>query len=371
MKKIGFIVNPVAGIGGRVGLKGSDGLAALQKALELGAEPESGKKALAALKVLKNVEHLFEIYTCAGDMGANVCDLADLSYRVIDIGALQGTAQDTILAAQKLRNMGADLIMFAGGDGTARDIMDGIGTDIPVLGIPTGCKIHSGVYGVNPRMAGMLAQQYIQGKIRDTKEAEVMDIDEELFRQGIVQARLYGYLRLPNEHTLVQNLKSGKSHSEAVSLDLLSDYIADSWEEDTLYIVGTGSTTAAIMDKLGLSNTLLGIDLVYGKRVIASDCTENEILEIMEGYEKKKIIVTVIGGQGYIFGRGNQQISAEIIRRVGKENVIVAATKDKMLSLLWKPLYVDTGDDETNRYLEGYLKVIVGNGEMVMARVTA
>lgn len=375
MRKIGFIVNPVAGIGGKVGLKGSDGADTFRKARELGAVPESGKKALVTMKALKNVEQETKIYTCPGEMGAAVCEAAGLSYVVIsrEIGDGEDkectTAEDTIQAARALRGM--DLILFAGGDGTARDIMDAVGTSVPVLGIPTGCKIHSGVYAVNPRMAGILAEQYVQGKLKGTKEAEVMDIDEELFRQGIVQARLYGYLQIPDAERLVQNLKSGSAHSEAVSLDLLTDYMADIWEEDTLYIVGTGSTTAAIMKKMGLPNTLLGVDLVYRKKVVASDCSEREILDIIKNYVKRKIIVTVIGGQGYIFGRGNQQISAEVIRRVGKENIIVAASGNKMLSFMGKPLYVDTGDEETNRYLCGYMRVIVGYEDMVVVKVVS
>lgn len=372
MKKVGFIVNPVAGIGGKAALKGSDGADIVRKARQLGAVPESGKKALIAMKALKQMEQEMQIYTCPGEMGAEVCKAAGISYTLIRQGGTAYTSSaDTRMAAQALREMGMDLILFAGGDGTARDIMDAVGTDTLVLGIPTGCKIHSGVYAVNPMLAGTLAGRYIQGRIRDTKEAEVMDIDEDLFRQGIVQARLYGYLLIPNEEGLVQNRKSGRGYSESASIDLLSAYIADIWEDDTLYIVGTGSTTAAIMKRMNLSGTLLGVDLVYQKKVIASDCTEKEILDIMEQYEKKKIIVTVIGGQGYIFGRGNQQISAEVIRHAGRENIIVAASKNKMLALFGKPLYADTGDVEINRYLEGYIRVVVGYKDIIMARVTS
>lgn len=371
MKKIGFIVNPVAGIGGKVGLKGSDGDAVIRKARELGAVPESGKKALITMKLLNTIGQELEIYTCPGEMGAVVCEAAGLFYKVISQDEKDYTLpEDTIHAARLLRDIGVDLIVFAGGDGTAKNIMDAVGTSVPVLGIPTGCKIHSGVYAVNPRMAGILIEQYIKGKIWDTKESEVMDIDEELFRQGIVQAQLYGYLRIPNETKMVQNRKSGQGCNEAVSIDLLSEYIADIWEEDTLYIVGTGSTTASIMKKMGLPNTLLGVDMVFQKHVIASDCTEKEILAVMGNYKKKKIIVTVIGGQGYIFGRGNQQISAEIIKRVGKDNIIVVASKNKMLSMFEKPLYVDTGNEEVNRYLTGYIRVIVGYKDMIMAKVT-
>lgn len=371
MKKLGFIVNPVAGIGGKVGLKGSDGAATLAKALELGAKPESGKKALVTMKALKEYADQLDIYTYPGEMGADICKEAGLDCHILgNIQSGHTTPEDTMRAAKELRDANLDLILFAGGDGTARNILDAVGTTIPVLGIPTGCKIHSGVYALNPRTAGMLMGQFAQGLVKETREAEVMDIDEDLFRQGTVQARLYGYLKIPNERKMVQNLKSGRGYSETASIDMIANYMADTLEDGILYIVGTGSTTAAIMKKIGLPNTLLGVDLVYNHQVIASDCTERDILERLDQYPKAKIIVTVIGGQGYVFGRGNQQLSAEVIRRVGKENIIVVASKNKILSLFGSSLYVDTGDEEVNAMLRGYIKVIVGYEDMVMMKVT-
>lgn len=378
MTKIGLIVNPVAGIGGRVGLKGSDGTETLQKAFELGAAPESGEKAAAALRVLKSVEDSAEFFACSGEMGEDACKAAGIDCKVIAVSGNMvskgndTTSADTVRAARTFLDMGVDLILFAGGDGTARDIMDAVGTKATVLGIPAGCKIHSGVYALNPRKAGELAVRCVQGKVRGVKEAEVMDIDEELFREGKVQSRLYGYLRIPDEAFMVQNVKSGSGYSEQGSIERLSDYIADTWERDTLYIVGGGSTTANIMRKMNLPYTLLGIDLVYDGQTIAADCTEKEILGAIERHApgKMKVLVTVIGGQGYLFGRGNQQISAEVLRRVGKENIIVAASPDKMLSFLGKSLYVDTGDEEVNRYLTGYMRVIVGYGEYAVIKVS-
>lgn len=323
------------------------------------------------MKALAEAADSLDIYTYPKEMGEDICKAAGLKYTVIgEISSGSTTAQDTIRAAQQLRDKQLDLILFAGGDGTARNIMDAVGTTVPVLGIPTGCKIHSGVYAVNPKTAGMLMGQFAQGRVRETKEAEVMDIDEELFRQGVVQAKLYGYLQIPNETKMVQNLKSGRGFSENASIELMANYVADSWRDDTLYIVGTGSTTAAVMKKLHLPNTLLGVDLVYGHTVISSDCTEKTILDTIKKYDTVKIIVTVIGGQGYIFGRGNQQISAAVIKAVGKENIIVVASQNKMLSLFGQPLYVDTGDEEVNAYLKGYMRVIVGYERTVMAKVT-
>lgn len=372
MKKIGLIVNPVAGVGGKVGLKGSDGVETYKRAIALGAKRESGEKTLAALSPLKQYADQFQVFTFLGEMGADICQRAGLHYTVL--GKAQSgntTPEDTVRAARMLKAAGVDLLLFAGGDGTARNIMDAVGVSQTVLGIPTGCKIHSGVYAVNPRAAGQLLEAYIHDQVHETKEAEVLDIDEDLFRANIVQARLYGYLRIPKERRLVQNMKSGRGVSEAQSVELLSNYVADTWETDTLYIVGTGSTMAAIMEKKGLPNTLLGVDMVCNSRVIAADCTEQEILEEIEKHKRVKILVTVIGGQGYIFGRGNQQISASVIRRVGKENIIVAAAKSKIMSLFGQPLYVDTSSEETNEYLKGYMRVIVGYEDFIMMRVSS
>ena len=371
MKKLGFIVNPVAGIGGKVGLKGSDGAATLAKALELGAKPESGKKALVTMSALKEYEDQFDIYTWPGEMGADICTEAGLKCTVMgDIVPGHTKPEDTIKAARVMRELAPDLILFAGGDGTARNILDAVGTDATVLGIPAGVKIHSGVYALNPRTAGMLMGQFAQGKVRESREAEVMDIDEDLFRQGVVQARLYGYLKIPNEHKMVQNLKSGRGFNESSSIDMLSNYIADTMRKDVLYIVGTGSTTAAIMEKLELPNTLLGVDLVYNCQVVGSDCTERDILQALDKYPAAKIIVTIIGGQGYVFGRGNQQLSADVIKRVGKSNIIIAASKNKVLSLFGSKLYVDTGDEEVNSMLRGYYKVVVGYEDEIVMKMS-
>jgi predicted polyphosphate/ATP-dependent NAD kinase len=329
------------------------------------------------MRVLRAGEELAEIYTCPGDMGESVCRAAGLNCKVIDgietydKGAGTATSpEDTARAAKMFCGLGVDLILFAGGDGTARDILDAVGESAAVLGIPAGCKIHSGVFALNPRRAGELALRYMQGKVRRTKEAEVMDIDEEQFRRGRVQSRLYGYLKIPDDVRLVQNLKSGSRVGGQDGAEGLSAYMADIWESDVLYIIGGGSTTAHIMNRMHLPGTLLGVDLVYGGRVIGADCTEREILKAVSEYGKAKILVTVIGGQGYIFGRGNQQISAEVIRRVGRENIIVAAAEEKMLALFGKTLYADTGDEEVNRYLHGYMRVITGYGQYTVMKVS-
>jgi predicted polyphosphate/ATP-dependent NAD kinase len=364
--KLGVIINPIAGIGGRVGLKGSDGAETQKKALELGASPESGKKAGVALDTLmRTAADEVEILTWADKMGEDVVrEYArdyKLEYKIVGRADPCGTtADDTVKAAKAMKKAGAEMILFAGGDGTARNILDAVGTDLPVLGIPAGCKIHSAVYALNPKSAGEITARFAKGQLKKTKESEVMDIDEALFRENIVEARLYGYLRVPDASGRMQNLKSGRGTSEAASVQQLANYIADTIEKDTLYIVAGGSTTQEIMKVIGLKNTLLGVDLFMNKKVLKNDVTEREILDALDECPKAKILVTVIGGQGYLFGRGNQQISAEVLRRVGKDGVIIAASKGKMISLIGRSLYVDVGDEDVNKSMSGYYKVVTG-----------
>jgi predicted polyphosphate/ATP-dependent NAD kinase len=370
-KRIGIIVNPIAGIGGRVGLKGSDGEDILARALSLGAKPECPHKAEIAIRQLKEFKkESLEIITYPGSMGEDEVRASGFEPVVSGkIDPVRTAPADTVNAAKEMRRLGVDLVLFAGGDGTARNILDAVGEEIAVLGIPGGCKIHSAVYAINPKTAGDLAVEYLQGRVKDLKESEVMDIDEESVRKGIVNARLYGYLKVPNERKMVQNLKSGRGYGEEAALDLVSRYVAFTLEKDVLYIMGPGSTVRGVMNKLGLKNTLLGVDLVCNNQVVANDVNESEILACLDRHQAAKIIITVIGGQGYLFGRGNQQLSPEVIRRVGKQNITVIATKNKMNSLFVQPLLVDTGDDALNEELSGYMKIIVGYGETVMFKV--
>jgi predicted polyphosphate/ATP-dependent NAD kinase len=265
---------------------------------------------------------------------------------------------------------GVDLILFAGGDGTARNIHNAVGTSVPVLGIPAGVKIHSAVYAVTPSSAGKVASMFLDGRLRSAIEAEVMDIDEEAFRGGTVAAKLYGYLLVPEDKKFIQSVKSGGIRTERESLHAMAgDVIAGmDGEDDCYYIIGPGTTTRAIMDRLGLENTLLGVDVVREKKVVASDVAEQQLLELVKG-GKARIVVTAIGGQGHIFGRGNQQLSPAVIREVGVDNITVVATKEKLVSLNDKPLLVDTGDAELDDELSGYIRVTTGFRDYAMYKV--
>jgi predicted polyphosphate/ATP-dependent NAD kinase len=380
MAKLGLIVNPVAGIGGRVGLKGSDGAEIQRRARELGAEPHAHDRAVEALARLRTVEGL-EIVTYPGEMGADAARAAGLAPTVVgEITPGATTAEDTREAAREMQQYGVDLLLFAGGDGTARDVYEAVGLAQPALGIPAGVKIHSAVYATHPRSAGELAALYLRGRVAELREAEVMDIDEEAFRQGSLSARLYGYLRVPYRSRLVQSQKV-PSRGETASLAAIAEDVAAKMEPGVLYILAPGTTTRAIAEELGVEKTLLGVDVVEAgeqvsgtgyreTRLVAADVNEAQLLALIEG-RAARIVVTPIGGQGYLFGRGNQQISPRVIERVGREHVVVVSTPDKLHALGTQPLLVDTGDRAVDEMLNGYVTVVTGYNERAVRRVTA
>ncbi|MBW2084709.1 MAG: ATP-NAD kinase family protein [Deltaproteobacteria bacterium] len=370
MKKLGVIVNPIAGLGGRVGLKGSDSLDIINKARQMGARPESPRRTVEALKLILKQKNQTQVITYPAEMGEEECLAAGFEPEVIGSIISGGTTpEDTQTAAREMACAGVSLILFAGGDGTARNIYDAIGDKVPVLGIPAGVKIHSAVYAVTPRNAGEVAAMFLQGRLKKLREAEVMDIDEQAFREGVVSARLYGYLRVPEESRYIQHAKSrGALSGEETLQGIAADVIAGMKEDDSYYIIGPGTTTRAVMERLGLRNTLLGVDVVRRRALVASDVSENQLLDIVKDHQAK-IIVTVIGGQGYLFGRGNQQISPRVIQQVGKKNIVIIATKEKLISLSGRPLLVDTGDEELNKQLSSYMRVTTGFKDYVMYRV--
>jgi len=372
--RLGLVVNPIAGMGGRLGLKGTDGDEVLRICREKGAIAEAPKKAVEALLRLAPLKSEIEIVTYPGEMGE--IEAKDAGFNPTVIGKItpgETTSEDTRRAAKEIADYGVDILLFAGGDGTARDIYSAVKDRRQVvLGIPAGVKIHSGVFAINPRRAGELALLYLQGKVKDVREAEVMDIDEEAFRQGRVSAALYGYLLIPHERTFVQSKKAGQAASDMIDLEGISYYILDHMDKNqgALYIIGPGTTTRAIKQKIGDKYTLLGVDVCQNKKFIALDADESTLLQLLSGVQKAFIVVTIIGGQGYIFGRGNQQISPRVIRKVGLENIIVIATRNKVSALGYNPLLVDTGDEELDQALCGYVRVVTGYLEQRLMKVS-
>ena len=370
MYKIGLIINPVAGVGGKAGLKGSDGEIIQKKAREEGIVPESHKKAKIALDIVKkNMDEDVVIYTCKGKMGEETA--RELGFKVEILcqpeDPLNTTPEDTKNLATKILREGVDLLMFAGGDGTARNVYEAVDRNIPVVGVPAGVKIHSGVYAVNPASAGWAAVKFLSSSNRKFIEAEVMDLDEDLYRQGIVSSKLYGYMIIPDNKKRMQTVKS-RSHSENAVLDYIATDIIEGMEPDVIYIIGAGTTTRNIMEILKLEYTLIGVDAVCNKKLIGKDLNERRLWELIQG-KKCKLVITAIGGQGHIFGRGNQQISPRIIQYIGKENIIIIATKEKLLSIEGRKLLVDTGDEELDERLSGCVKVVTGLDERTICTV--
>ena len=367
MKTIGLIVNPWAGIGGRVGLKGSDGLDVRRRALEMGAQPLSPRRTVEALRVLKGLE--FRLVTYPGPMGEEEALEAGLKPHVIGEIGEETTGEDTRRAAKDMEALGVDLLLFAGGDGTARDVYSAIGDRVPVLGIPTGVKIHSAVFAVNPRRAGELVRRFLEGGPVEFRLEEVMDIDEEAFRRNILQARLYGYMKTLYAEDVIQGSKeAGVADDESSKIGAANELVEE-MDPEALYILGPGTTVKPIADRLGLPKTLLGVDLVRGGKLVAQDANEATILQALEEAPKAKLVVGVVGGQGFVFGRGNQQISPEVIRRVGRENIVIIATPRKLARLGGRPLRVDTGDPELDQELRGYYKVHTGYGRRTLYKV--
>lgn len=362
-RTLGLIVNPIAGMGGRVGLKGTDGPDMAARAAALGAVPHAATRAAQALAIIAQAKIPdLELVTAPQRMGEEIARAGGWNPRVVG-GPIAGetTAADTERAAAAMAACGVDLLLFAGGDGTARNICHAIGCSIPAIGIPSGVKMHSAVFATGASAAGAVAVRALTAESAATQEAEVMDIDEDAFRRGIVSAKLYGVLRVPVARGLVQSLKSGSSGGETAELAAIAADVVRQMPDDRVSIIGPGSTTRAILDQMGLASTLLGVDVVYRGDLLRQDATERDLLTYLS-QTPGQIIVTPIGGQGYLFGRGNQQISAEVLRGVGLENIVVVATPGKLASLGGQPLRVDTGDDALDALLRGYRRVITGFG---------
>ena len=364
--RIGLIINPYAGIGGAVGLKGSDGAAIVEQALALGAQKRAAERVAITLAHLQPWASAIEWFAWGGEMGERSLQAAGFAVQVAGHPSSERTtADDTVQAACALRDLGVDVLLFAGGDGTARDIVRAVGSSVLVLGIPAGVKIHSGVYAVHAKGAAEIIIRMIKGELVSMMEGDVRDIDEEAFREGRVQARHFGELRVPAEGRYLQHVKCGGREVEALVLDEIAAFITEHFEPDTLYIVGPGTTTKAVFDHLGLPKTLLGVDLLLNAELVRADATEQQILEWQTRFPSR-IVVTLIGGQGHVFGRGNHQISPSVIRNAGVEHIRVVATKSKLKELEGRPLRVDTWDAALNQQLSGFMPVITGYDDTVL-----
>ena len=346
-RRIGLLVNPVAGMGGSVGLKGTDGKT-YQKALELGAIPITPARTKEFLLYVRNTEDI-ELFVAPGKMGEEYIRDSGLSYKVVGTIGEVTSEKDTKRIAGDILARGAELLIMVGGDGTARDVCDAVGLGIPVVAVPAGVKVFSSVFAFSARAAGEMVDAFLMGV--DVTEEEVLDIDEDAFREGRLDSTLYGYLTVPSVRDLLQGGKDASVGRSAA-------YIVEEMESGTLYLLGPGTTVKAITDELGVTKTLLGVDAVIDGSVEGTDLNEQGMLQLFKRYERMKIIVTPIGGNGFIFGRGNKQFTPEVIKYVGRENIMLAGSRDKLNKL--DCLRVDTGDFELDRQLAGFMDITVG-----------
>ncbi len=367
--RAGFLINPWAGIGGAVALKGSDGVAIRDKALQRGAKQTASNRAKIALQVFEHLKDKVEFYTAADDMGEDLLRSFGFHFSVVYTPLVHPTtAEDSIQAIKRMQQSPLDLVIFAGGDGTARDVYDAQEKPFPVIGIPAGTKIHSGVYCITPKAAGELIAQVIEGRVVGLIKASVMDINEDLFRRGKVQAKQYGELYTADEPLLIQASKSSSTEDESINLLDIAAGVAEEIQQDHLYIMGSGTTIAAVMEHLTLENTLLGVDIVLNGKIIGKDVTADQLNDIIAAHQElpKTLFLTIIGGQGHVFGRGNQQLSTAVLKRIGKYNIQILATKSKLANLNGRPLIADTGDTEIDKWLSGRWNVTVGYQQSVL-----
>lgn len=384
MKKVGLLINPIAGMGGRVGLKGTDGADIVTLARERGAIPESSLKAVKALKQLLPLRDELLFLVAQGSMGEMAVREVGLRYEIVyepgrpdgvvedvmnEVG-VDTSAADSIKILEQFRALDVELVLFAGGDGTARDVAKGIGLTVPVVGIPAGVKIYSPVFAITPEAAGRMAYDYLSESIMGLVEKEVIDIEETAFRRDEIVTEVYGYLTVLNDQVHLQNLKSPTPQDGASAQVSAALQVIDEMVDDVYYIVGSGSTTSRVMEELGLSGTQLGVDIIKNRQLIAKDVSEREILAII-GDQPVKLIVTPMGGQGYLFGRGNQQLSDKVLARIAKDDIIIVSTHGKINTFYGRPLWIYTGDSVIDEKLSGYYKIVLGYGRYGIYKVVA
>jgi predicted polyphosphate/ATP-dependent NAD kinase len=370
--KIGFIVNPIAGMGGRVGLKGTDGV--LKEAIAKGAKPIAPKRAVEFLQKLKEnlMEITIEVLTCPSIMGEKEAKATSFPVHVLPMKIGKETsAEDTKTAVKLLITAKVNLIVFVGGDGTAKDIFDamqGYG-EVPVLGVPSGVKMYSGIFAVNPSDAVNVVLTFA-GNQAEIAEFEIMDADEKVIRSDTFAVKLHGFLKGPFVPMRIQGSKqiSPETVDEKENQTAIARYVIEEMRPEATYMLGPGTTVKRIAELLGVEKTVLGVD-IYKKGKVILDVDERRIFEEVEDWQNTWIILSPIGHQGILLGRGNQQISPEIIKRVEKQRIIVAATKSKLQSIEGNMLRVDTGDAEVDNILKGYIKVVTDYREWRLMQV--
>lgn len=364
--RVGLVVNPVAGLGGAVGLKGTDGPDTVARALGRGAIAQAGPRVARAFAVLARAHPGTAILAGPGALGADW--VKGLPVAPVDIGVLTGTARDTRAAVAAIGPV--DLLVFAGGDGTARDVAGCLPNGAGMLGIPCGVKMHSGVFAVSPELAGYLLADLVGNpdRVRWSEDAEVMDIDEAALHAGQIAPSLCAHARVPRSRGLIQAAKGGARRDSAAALCAAANEVVASMAADVLHVIGPGTSAGAVSRAMGLTPSLLGVDAVLSGRRVACDATAAELTRLAEG-RQVRLVLGVTGRQGFLLGRGNQQIAPELIRRAGRAGLKVLATEEKLAAMEPPRLWVDTGDPVLDAELAGFIRVQTGPSRFTMMRI--
>ncbi|WNV85639.1 NAD(+)/NADH kinase [Umezawaea sp. Da 62-37] len=362
MTTIGVVINPVAGMGGRVGLHGTDG-AALAAAVRRGATPVAPHRARRALDRLHALAPDVRIVTVGGPMGTDHLPGSGWSAEVLPGNPGPTTAADTRAAVRAMTAAGVGLVLFVGGDGTARDVAGVVGTGVPVLGVPSGVKMHSGVFATGPEVAGATAARFAADPARiGTVDAEVVDLDGS-------SPRLFGVARVPRVRNALQGAKT--VHPGDGDLAGLGREVAKGAPAGRLLLLGPGITVAHVSAALGVPATPLGVDVVLDGEVLAADADEATLLALLADHPRATLVLGVVGGQGFLLGRGNQQISADVLAAVGPDNIEILAAPGKIAALDPPVLRVDLGDERAAVPVAGYHRVRTGQGRSTVLRVVA
>ena len=362
-KVLGFIINPIAGLGGPAGFKGTDNPEIVEKALQMGIEPKAHLRGFIVLQKLSKLD--IRVITPPGEMGYAVASriFPPNNIELVRIDLPKRTsAIHTETAAKKMLERSVDLLVFVGGDGTAKDILNAVGTEIPTLGVPAGVKMFSAVFGMTPSHSGGIARKFLL-KGLPLKLAEVVDVDEDAYRSNQLVIKLYGYLKVPYEPSLLQSSKqpSSLNEEEELSRKAIAKYVVEKMKPGVLYILGPGLTVSEVAKRLGIQKTLLGVDVVLNYKLIARDVNEIQLNKLISKHKGPiKLVLSPLGGSGMLLGRGNQQIGDAVLSRLSKKDLIILATPSKLRGL--KSIRVDIKDELTRKFV-GYHRVITGYNE--------
>lgn len=367
--RLGFLLNPVAGAGGPVALKGSDALSTRDAVFSGEIISPAFARACTFFEEIKKREAQVSILCVPGPMGSDILDAVNFEYELLNcVVKRESDSIDTSNVCRALMNQGVDLIVFVGGDGTARDICETLGTQQLCLGIPAGVKMQSGVFGVHPIASAELVCALADKQSVIVELREVRDIDEAALSRGEVNSKYFGEMKVPVHDQLVQQVKQGGGELDSlVLLDIaeeLKERLQDpgkNKDEEVVLVFGPGSTTQAVQHALGLEASLLGVDLFVNSESLL-DVNEEQLFEMLQRHRHKKtyLILTIIGGQGHILGRGNQQLSSRVLKLIGRENICILASPHKLQQLQNRSLLIDSDDEQLNREWRGLIEVITG-----------